>query len=331
VLSNTTPPLGQGEVAVLANGAFDYLAPVDLTGTVTFTYEVTDSQPAWPTATGTVTLRINEEPVLKSGAQTEYVLDHPGSLVLSHADIAALFEDVVDAVPEDDASVVFDSVMTADASIDVVASGARLRTIDLNLEANAEYTAVVLPERNLILEGEDVDITADATFLRIVHAAASVGQVDVWDLDEASMVIQGLGYGQSSGATRIPLRSRRFGLDIDADANPDLVYDLGNLPSRLGVLQALGTPYSDDEVGNAVALAQTQALEIATEVAQQGGPTGLEDREIVALVAFLQRLGTDLHKTRAANATPKQDARTQPDLSAVDLTSTARSVEENTP
>jgi cbb3-type cytochrome oxidase cytochrome c subunit len=32
------------------------------------------------------------------------------------------------------------------------------------------------------------------------------------------------------------------------------------------------------------------------EIAGQGGPPGLEDKQIVALVAYLQRLGTDIRR-----------------------------------
>lgn len=74
---------------------------------------------------------------------------------------------------------------------------------------------------------------------------------------------------------------------------------IDNLSRRLRTLQRLGVPYTEEEIQNAVSLAQAQALEIATEVASQGGPAGLENREIVALVAYLQRLGTDIRQTPA--------------------------------
>jgi cbb3-type cytochrome c oxidase subunit II len=70
--------------------------------------------------------------------------------------------------------------------------------------------------------------------------------------------------------------------------------NLSNLPTKLSRLQMLGTPYSDAEVENAVADAQAQAREIAQEIESQGGPSGLEDKQIVALVAYLQSLGTDV-------------------------------------
>lgn len=70
--------------------------------------------------------------------------------------------------------------------------------------------------------------------------------------------------------------------------------DLSDLPSKIRVLQQLGVPYAADVPENAITQAQAQARGIATEVASQGGPAGLEDREIIAMVAYLQRLGTDI-------------------------------------
>jgi cbb3-type cytochrome c oxidase subunit II len=73
--------------------------------------------------------------------------------------------------------------------------------------------------------------------------------------------------------------------------------DLDNLPTKLSRLRMLGTPYTNEDIDTAVADAQAQAREIASRVETDGGPTGLADKEIVAIVAYLQRLGTDLEKS----------------------------------
>ncbi|MEM9382721.1 MAG: cytochrome-c oxidase, cbb3-type subunit II, partial [Planctomycetota bacterium] len=80
--------------------------------------------------------------------------------------------------------------------------------------------------------------------------------------------------------------------------------DLTSLPIRMRAMKALGVPYSDEEVENCVALAEKQAREFADEfVVQNGGDryealdgelVDLADRDVIALVAYLQRLGTDL-------------------------------------
>lgn len=72
-------------------------------------------------------------------------------------------------------------------------------------------------------------------------------------------------------------------------------YDAESIPARLRALRKVGVPYSDSEIDNAVALARDQANGIAAGVVASGGPSDLEDKEIVALVAYLQRLGTDIN------------------------------------
>ena len=66
--------------------------------------------------------------------------------------------------------------------------------------------------------------------------------------------------------------------------------DLSNLPRKLSALQALGIPYTDKQIAGAAADAQAQAATIAREIVEQGGPDRLENREIVAMVAYLQSL-----------------------------------------
>ncbi|MEM8486069.1 MAG: cytochrome-c oxidase, cbb3-type subunit II [Bacteroidota bacterium] len=70
--------------------------------------------------------------------------------------------------------------------------------------------------------------------------------------------------------------------------------DLSDLPSKLSVLQRFGVTYSAAVQSDPIAAASTQAAEIAAEVAAQGGPDNLANKEIIAMVAYLQRLGTDL-------------------------------------
>ena len=71
--------------------------------------------------------------------------------------------------------------------------------------------------------------------------------------------------------------------------------DLSSLPRKIKVQRMMGAPYSDEEEANAVELAREQAAEIAAELERDGVP-GLADREIVAIIAYLQRIGTDIQK-----------------------------------
>ena len=76
--------------------------------------------------------------------------------------------------------------------------------------------------------------------------------------------------------------------------------DLSNVGTKLARLQTLGTPYTDEDVANAETAARQQAAAIAASIEQGGGPSGLADKEVVALISFLQRLGKDI---RAAGIT----------------------------
>jgi cytochrome c oxidase cbb3-type subunit I/II len=71
-------------------------------------------------------------------------------------------------------------------------------------------------------------------------------------------------------------------------------YDHKILPKKLEVLKNLGTPYSDEEVRNAIVSAQKQAHKITQELVKDGVDIKMQDKQIIALIAYLQRLGTDL-------------------------------------
>jgi cytochrome c oxidase cbb3-type subunit I/II len=69
--------------------------------------------------------------------------------------------------------------------------------------------------------------------------------------------------------------------------------DFDGIQRRVDAFVMLGVPYGD-AVRNASAQARAQAAVLAADIESQGGPTGLGDKEIVAMVAYLQRLGTDV-------------------------------------
>lgn len=89
---------------------------------------------------------------------------------------------------------------------------------------------------------------------------------------------------------------------------------LDDLPRKLRAHRTLGIPYTDAEIEGAVENARAQAQTIADEVAAQGGPADLADREITAMVAYLQRLGVDAKAASppagptTASADPSPDA-----------------------
>jgi cytochrome c oxidase cbb3-type subunit I/II len=81
----------------------------------------------------------------------------------------------------------------------------------------------------------------------------------------------------------------------------DKPLDFDAIQSRVDAMAMIGVPYGDAVRGAAPAMAREQAAQIAADIASQGGPEGLADRQIVAMVAYMQRIGTDI--TRAAQPT----------------------------
>ena len=74
--------------------------------------------------------------------------------------------------------------------------------------------------------------------------------------------------------------------------------DVSNIGAKLRALRIVGVPYTDGDIEGAPAAIAAQAKTFATEIESQQGPKGLESKEIIALTAYLQRLGTDIRWKR---------------------------------
>ena len=70
--------------------------------------------------------------------------------------------------------------------------------------------------------------------------------------------------------------------------------------AKIKAMQTLGVPYSRDDIENAVKDLKKQAKQIGDGLAAQG-VLDSEDKEIVALIAYMQRLGTDIKKEPIAS------------------------------
>ena len=70
----------------------------------------------------------------------------------------------------------------------------------------------------------------------------------------------------------------------------------------------MGVPYTQDDIARCDRAAKTQAAEIAAKVVGGGGPKNLEDKQVIALVAYLDRLGKDLFATPPEPAKPAAGA-----------------------
>ena len=79
---------------------------------------------------------------------------------------------------------------------------------------------------------------------------------------------------------------------------------------RVNAMAMLGVPYGD-AVTSAEAMAREQARTVAADIEKNGGPANLAEQDIVAIVAYVQRLGRDI---KLASATPA--AKTAPGSAA---------------
>ncbi len=75
--------------------------------------------------------------------------------------------------------------------------------------------------------------------------------------------------------------------------------DATNTKDKLNAMKKLGVPYSDEEIMNAGLDVDIQSQNISKDLAKEGIKIK-PDKEIVALIAYLQRLGTDIKKTPTA-------------------------------
>jgi cytochrome c oxidase cbb3-type subunit I/II len=69
--------------------------------------------------------------------------------------------------------------------------------------------------------------------------------------------------------------------------------DFSILRRKLQVMKSLGVPYTDSQIERAESDAQAEAKEVAQRIEKDGGPNQLYDKEIIALISYMQRLGED--------------------------------------
>jgi cytochrome c oxidase cbb3-type subunit I/II len=84
-------------------------------------------------------------------------------------------------------------------------------------------------------------------------------------------------------------------------------YDPADIQASLRALKKVGVPYTDAEVAGAPAEMQAQAQAIVDRL-KQAGIDATADREVVALIAYLQRLGKDGRAAIAAGETTRTGA-----------------------
>jgi cytochrome c oxidase cbb3-type subunit I/II len=66
------------------------------------------------------------------------------------------------------------------------------------------------------------------------------------------------------------------------------------IQDKMKVMQRLGVPYTDAEIAGAPTQLTTQAEAIVGRLKQEKVEDAVADREIIALISYLQRLGADI-------------------------------------
>jgi cytochrome c oxidase cbb3-type subunit I/II len=85
--------------------------------------------------------------------------------------------------------------------------------------------------------------------------------------------------------------------------------DTSPLPARLKALRAAGVPYTEEVIATALQSVEAQQRTIVANLASGAVTNAAHDTEIIALIAYLQRLGTDIKLAPAAPATPTAAAK----------------------
>jgi len=127
----------------------------------------------------------------------------------------------------------FDVAATGSSAADAV-----LTIEALSLAAGASYTAVALDELSSITALPLVDdysnLASGKIRIRAVHAAAAVGQVDIWNVtDPASptALYQNVDFGAAGQALDVPAGAYKLGIDVNDDKKPDLTFSIPSLPA----------------------------------------------------------------------------------------------------
>jgi cytochrome c oxidase cbb3-type subunit I/II len=90
---------------------------------------------------------------------------------------------------------------------------------------------------------------------------------------------------ETSVGTMMPSYKHLLAKDLDFEV----------IPRRMTALKSVGVPYTEERILGAAAEARAQAADVGSELAASG-QNGYESKKVVALIAYLQRLGTDITK-----------------------------------
>ncbi|NMB73561.1 MAG: DUF4397 domain-containing protein [Myxococcales bacterium] len=128
------------------------------------------------------------------------------------------------------------------------------------------YTAFAFDRLSMlkagVIEDREDGMNSGSIRVRAIHAAAGVGQVDIWNIPSTgspSALIEDFEFGAVGPDLDLPAGAYTLGFDVDNDAKPDLIFELPELPSgtRANVFAV------SDSQGNVALLAQSQDGSVA--------------------------------------------------------------------
>jgi hypothetical protein len=106
----------------------------------------------------------------------------------------------------------------------------------VELQADKTYTAVAFNDaasiQALALEDDYAGLASGDIRVRAIHAAPGVGTVDIWNISDPlnpAPLYQGVGFGDAGDYLDIPAGTYTLGVDVNADAEPDLAFALPTL------------------------------------------------------------------------------------------------------
>ncbi|GEM_PF-220334 len=127
-------------------------------------------------------------------------------------------------------------------TFDVVPAGGMIAEsvlgVTLELMADKKYTAVALGRvadiGALALEDDEAGLEAGKFRVRAIHAAADVGEVDIWVLPEDSdpfILYENVGFGVAGDYADVDAGAYTLAIDVDDDAVPELLFQTPSLPA----------------------------------------------------------------------------------------------------
>ncbi len=75
--------------------------------------------------------------------------------------------------------------------------------------------------------------------------------------------------------------------------------------AKIQAMRKMGVPYTDEDENNAVEILEKQAMEITNNIYKESKIEADPDSQVIALIAYLQRLGTDINRTDTSTVESK--------------------------